>query len=143
MDTKFKLVVTLEEKGKRRELETIHNGFSCILNILFQFIKKISSKDGKMLRFATLSGRCTDVNSNCFTYFFGSRTISYFLFFGCIGSQLWHVGSSIAVRRLSCCSIQAQLLHSILVSRPGIKTAFPTLQSGFSTTGPPEESSNF
>ena len=82
MDTKFKLVVTLEEKGKRRELETIHKGFNCILNILFQFIKKISSKDGKMLRFATLSGRCMDVNSNCFIYFFWF--LNYLLF-----SFLW------------------------------------------------------
>ena len=86
MDAKFKLVVTLEEKGKRRELETIHNGFSCILNILFQFIKKISSKDGKMLRFATLSGRYMDINSNCFIYFFWFPNCLLFSFFGCIGS---------------------------------------------------------
>ena len=111
MDTKFKLVVTLEEKGKRRELETIHNGFSCILNILFQFIKKISSKDGKMLRFATLSGRCMDVNSNYFTYFFGSRTISYFLFLAASGLScgMWDLplqcADSLAVLfRLSCCT---------------------------------------
>ena len=81
MDTKFKLVVTLEKKGKRRELETIHKGFSCILNILFQFIKNISSKDGKMLRFATLSGRCMDVNSNCFIYFFWFLNYLLFSFF--------------------------------------------------------------
>ena len=144
MDTKFKLVVTLEEKGKRRELETIHKGFSCILNILFQFIKKISSKDGKMLRFATLSGRCMDVNSNCFIYFFWF--LNYLLF-----SFLWlHRVLVVACGIFRCsahivssCGIQAQFLHSILVFRPGIKTMFPALQSGFSTTGPPEESSNF
>ena len=72
--------------------------------------------------------------------------------FGCIGSQLQHVGSFIGVHRLSSCRAQApehrgfivvacglscSKACGILVPRLGIEPVSPALRSRFLTTGPP------
>ena len=62
--------------------------------------------------------------------------------FGCTGSLSWCASSLVAVHGLSSCSRQAcyPVICGILVPWPGIKSMFPTLESGFSTTGPTRKS---
>ena len=50
-------------------------------------------------------------------------------------SSLWHAGSVVVVRGLSC-----PAACGILVSGPGIKPTSPALEGGFFTTGPPGKS---
>ena len=89
----------------------------------------------------------------------GKQPSQFFFFFffniylfGCIGSQLQHVGSFIGVHRLSSCRAQApehrgfivvacglscSKACGILVPRLGIEPVSPALRSRFLTTGPP------
>ena len=55
---------------------------------------------------------------------------------------LWRTDSLVVVRGLSSCGAWAQLLHSMwdLSSLARDKPAFPELQGGFLTTGPPGKS---
>ena len=53
----------------------------------------------------------------------------------CGAQALEHGGSVAAARRLSCPGA-----CGILVPRPGIEPAFPALEGGFLTTGPPGKS---
>ena len=71
-----------------------------------------------------------------------SLLFMYVCIFGCTGSLSWCVSSLVAVRGLSSWSRQAcyPVICGILVPWPGIKSMFPTLESGFSTTGPTRKS---
>ena len=83
---------------------------------------------------------------------FAVSTISFFFFnmylffFSCIRSQLCHVGSFVAARRLSPeCWCSVVVVHGlscsracrILVPQPGMEVRSPALPSEFLTTGPP------
>ena len=58
-----------------------------------------------------------------------------FIYFGCAGSSLWHVGSLGRTHRLSCPSA-----CGILVPRSGMEPQSPALEGRFLITGPPGKS---
>ena len=59
----------------------------------------------------------------------------YFYVFDWIESQLQHTGSVVAELRLTCPEASG-----ILVPQPGMEPAYPALEGGFLTTGPPGKS---
>ena len=59
----------------------------------------------------------------------------YFYVFDWIKSQLQHTGSVVAELRLTCPEASG-----ILVPQPVMEPAYPALEGGFLTTGPPGKS---
>ena len=117
------------------------------------------SQSGPCLSFQVFFSHCLflhcDLESRNFSLSFGfmhlfKKLFIYFFTFGCIGSQLWHMGSfhcedfSLVV----VCRLQ-QLRHmglvtlwhvGILVPRLGIEPVSSALQGRFLSTGPPGKS---
>ena len=72
----------------------------------------------------------------CFKYFLkGSLLAASDLSCSKLGPSSGHAGSFVVVRGISCSQA-----YGILVPRPGIEPAFPALQGGLVTTGPPGKS---
>ena len=72
----------------------------------------------------------------CSKYFFkGSLLAALGLSCSKVGPSSCHAGSFVVVRGISCSQA-----YGILVPQPGIEPAFPALQGGLVTTGPPGKS---
>ena len=65
------------------------------------------------------------------------KFIKNYLFICCVGSLLWHTGSSLLHMGLFS---GGPVASGILVPRPGIEPEFPALECGFLTTGLPGKS---
>ena len=74
-------------------------------------------------------------NKKSFYFLKGSLLAASDLSCSKLGPSSGHAGSFVVVRGISCSQA-----YGILVPRPGIEPAFPALQGGLVTTGPPGKS---